>query len=130
MLKKIKSIYSNKTSPNLGMMFSYLFRNDKDDKNGVDYALITPITNIIYDFITKNGKSNYNDLDEESFCTVRNDSQVGYDCQENSISQIPSNLNSKEFIIFHKISLWNMDLQKIYSIIIYLIIQQAFILSP
>ena len=62
----------HKTLLNLGIMFYYLL-------DGVDYALITSIPNIIYDFITKNGKGSFKDFnnfdfDEEIFCTDRNDS--------------------------------------------------------
>lgn len=98
----------HKTLLNLGMMFSYLYRNDKDDKDGVDYALMAPIPNTIYDFIAKNGKGSFKDpngfdFDEEVFSTDRNDTQVGYVYQENSISQILSNLNPEKLIICPKI---------------------------
>ena len=98
----------HKTLLNLGMMFSYLFRNDKDDKDGVDYALMAPIPNTIYDFIAKNGKGSFKDpnnfdFDEEVFSTDKNDTQVGYVYQENSISQILSNLNPDKLIICPKI---------------------------
>ena len=98
----------HKTLLNLGMMFSYLFRNDKDDKDGVDYALMAPIPNTIYDFIAKNGKGSFKnpsifDFDEEVFRTDINDTQIRYAYKENSISQILSNLNPDELIICPKI---------------------------
>ena len=98
----------HKTLLNLGMMFSYLFRNDKDDKDGVDYALMAPIPNIIYDFIAKNGKGSFKnpnnfDFDEEVFSTYINDTQIRLTYKENSISQILSNLNPDELIICPKI---------------------------
>ena len=98
----------HKTLLNLGMMFSYLFRNDKDDKDGVDYALMAPIPNTIYDFIAKNGKGSFKnpnnfDFDEEVFSTDINDTQIRYAYKENSISQILSNLNPDELIICPKI---------------------------
>ena len=98
----------HKTLLNLGIMFSYLFRNEKDDKDGVDYALMVPIPNIVYDFIAKNGKDSFKvpnsfDFDEDVFSTDKNDTQIGYVYQENSISQILSNLNPKEVIICPKI---------------------------
>ena len=49
----------HKTLLNIGIMFSYLFRNEKDDNEGVDYGLLAPIPNIIYDFISKNGKYSF-----------------------------------------------------------------------
>lgn len=93
---------------NLGMQFSYLFRNEKDINDGVDYALLAPIPSIIYDFIAKNGKDSFkspNDFffDEEIFSTEKSDTQIGYVYQEASISKILSNLNPEKIIICPKI---------------------------
>jgi len=92
----------------LGMQFSYLFRNEKDINDGVDYALLAPIPSIIYDFISKNGKDSFNSpndfiFDEEIFSTERNDTQIGYVYQKASITQILSNLNTEKVIICPKI---------------------------
>ena len=92
----------------LGIMFSYLFRNEKDDKEGVDYALLAPIPNIIYDVIAKNGKNCFKDpqkfnFDEELFSTDINGTQIEYVYQENSISKILSNFTSKQVNICPKI---------------------------
>ena len=53
-------------------MFSFLFRNEKDDTDCIDYVLMSPIPNILYDFIAKNGKGSFKtpnnfDFDEEIF---------------------------------------------------------------
>ena len=98
----------HRTLLNLGIMFSFLFRNEKDDKAGIDYVLMAPIPNIIYDFIAKNGKgsfkiSNNFDFDEEIFNTDKNETQIGYVYQENSISHILSSLNPKDVKICPKI---------------------------
>lgn len=98
----------HKTLLTLGIMFSYLFRNEKDDKDGVDYALLCPIPNIIYDFIAKNGKNSFknpNDFifEEDLFSTDKSETQIGYVYQETSISQILSNLNSEKVTICPKI---------------------------
>ena len=37
-------------------MFSFIFRNEKDDTDGIYYDLIAPIPNLVYDFIAKNVK--------------------------------------------------------------------------
>jgi hypothetical protein len=89
-------------------MFSFLFRNEKDNTDGIDYALMAPIPNIVYDFIAKNGKGSFKvpnnfDFNEEVFSTDKNDTQIGYVYQENSISQLLSNLNPKDVIICPKI---------------------------
>ena len=93
---------------NLGMQFSYLFRNEINVSKGVDYALLAPIPNIIYDYISKNGKDGFrtpNDFifDEEFFCIERSDTQIGYVYQEASISQILSNLDAEKVKICPKI---------------------------
>ena len=98
----------HKTLLKLGIMFSYLFRNEKDDKEGVDYALLCPIPNIIYDFIAKNGKNSFknpNDFifEEDLFSTDKSDTQIGYVYQETSISQILSSFNSEKVTICPKI---------------------------
>ena len=49
----------HKSLLNLGIMFSYIYRNEKDDKDGIDYALLAQIPNSIYDFISKNGKNSF-----------------------------------------------------------------------
>ena len=43
----------HKTLLNIGIMFSYLFRNEKDDNEGVDYGLLAPIPNIILTLFQK-----------------------------------------------------------------------------
>ena len=98
----------HKTLLNLGIMFSYLFRNENDDKDGVDYALLCPLPNIIYDFIAKNGKKSFKNPDdfifeEDLFSTDISEKQIGYVYQESSISQILSNLNSEKVTICPKI---------------------------
>jgi len=37
-------------------MFSFIFRNEKDDTDTIYYALMAPIPNLVYDFIAKNVK--------------------------------------------------------------------------
>ena len=49
----------HKTLLKLGIMFSYLFRNENNENDGVDYALLTPLPIIIYDFIARNGKNSF-----------------------------------------------------------------------
>ena len=111
-------------------MFSYLFRNEKDDKDGVDYALLAPIPNFVYDFIAKNGINSFRtpnkfSFEEEFFCSDNSDTQIGYVYQEASVSKILSNLDLTEVNIFFNILLlyvqklciiWNIVLQKNYSI--------------
>ena len=89
-------------------MFSFLFRNEKDDKDGIDYVLMAPIPNIVYDFIDKNGKGSFRtpnnfDFDEDIFSIEKNDIQIGYVYQQNSISQLLSNLDPENIIICPKI---------------------------
>ena len=40
-------------------MFSFKFRNEKNDTDDIDYVLMAPIQNILYDFIAKNGKGSF-----------------------------------------------------------------------
>ena len=92
----------------LGIMFSYLFRNEKDDKDGVDYALLAPIPNFVYDFIAKNGINSFRtpnkfSFEEEFFCSDNSDTQIGYVYQEASVSKILSNLDLTEVNICPKI---------------------------
>ena len=98
----------HKTLLNIGIMFSYLFRNEKDDNEGVDYGLLAPIPNIIYDFISKNGKYSFKSPDkfkfnEEIFSSDANDVQIGYIYQETSIVKIFSSFNPEKVTICPKI---------------------------
>ena len=98
----------HKTLLNLGIMFSYLFRNEKDDKEGVDYGLLAPIPNTIYDFISKNGKYSFKSPDkfkfnEDIFSSDSNDVQIGYIYQETSIVKIFSSFNPEKVTICPKI---------------------------
>ncbi len=72
----------------LGLMLSFILRNETDDKEGVDYALLAPIPNIIYDNIAKYVKECFNEypnlnFDEETFDTDISDKKVVYVYQEN-----------------------------------------------
>jgi len=98
----------HKTLLKLGIMFSYLYRNEKDDKDGVDYALLCPIPNIIYDFIAKNGKNSFKNpkdfiFEEDIFSTDKSETQIGYVYQETSIAQILSSFDSEKVTICPKI---------------------------
>ena len=98
----------HKTLLNLGIMFSYLFRNQSNDKEGVDYGLLAPIPNTIYDFISKNGKNSFKSpdkfkFDEEIFSTDANEVQIGYTYQEASIVKIFSSFNPEIVNICPKI---------------------------
>ena len=98
----------HKTLLNIGIMFSYLFRNEKDDNEGVDYGLLAPIPNIIYDFISKNGKYSFKSPDkfkfnEEIFSSDANDVQIGYIYKETSIIKIFSSFNPEKVTICPKI---------------------------
>ena len=98
----------HKTLLNIGIMFSYLFRNEKDDNEGVDYGLLAPIPNIIYDFISKNGKYSFKSPDkfkfnEEIFSSDANDVQIGYIYKETSIVKIFSSFNPEKVTICPKI---------------------------
>ena len=89
-------------------MFSYLFRNQSNDKEGVDYGLLAPIPNTIYDFISKNGKNSFKSpdkfkFDEEIFSTDANEVQIGYTYQEASIVKIFSSFNPEIVNICPKI---------------------------
>ena len=53
-------------------MFSFIFINEKDDTDDIDYVLMAPIPNILYDFIAKMGKVVLKLL------TDKNDTQIGY----------------------------------------------------
>lgn len=93
---------------NLGLMFSYFFRNEKDDKEGVDYGLLAQIPNTIYDSISKYGKNcfkspNEYNFNEEIFSTDTNESQIGYLYQEASIVKIFSCFNPEKVTICPKI---------------------------
>ena len=105
---KINVDIFHKTLLNLGIMFSYLFRNEKDDNEGVDYGLLAPIPNIIYDFISKNGKYSFKSPDkfkfnEEIFSSDANDVQIGYIYKETSIIKIFSSFNPEKVTICPKI---------------------------
>ena len=98
----------HKTLLNLGIMFSYLFRNEKNDNEGVDYGLLAPIPNTIYDFISKNGKYSFKSPDkfkfnEDIFSSDSNDVQIGYIYQETSIVKIFSSFNPEKVTICPKI---------------------------
>ena len=98
----------HKTLLNIGIMFSYLFRNEKDDNEGVDYGLLAPIPNIIYDFISKNGKYSFKSPDkfkfnEEIFSSDANDVQIGYIYKETSIIKFFSSFNPEKVTICPKI---------------------------
>ena len=98
----------HKTLLNIGIMFSYLFRNEKDDNEGVDYGLLAPIPNTIYDFISKNGKYSFKSPDkfkfnEEIFSSDANDVQIGYIYKETSIIKIFSSFNPEKVTICPKI---------------------------
>ena len=98
----------HKTLLNIGIMFSYLFRNEKDDNEGVDYGLLAPIPNTIYDFISKNGKYSFKSPDkfkfnEDIFSSDSNDVQIGYIYQETSIVKIFSSFNPEKVTICPKI---------------------------
>ena len=98
----------HKTLLNIGIMFSYLFRNEKDDNEGVDYGLLAPIPNIVYDFISKNGKYSFKSPDkfkfnEEIFSSDANDVQIGYIYKETSIIKIFSSFNPEKVTICPKI---------------------------
>ena len=98
----------HKTLLNLGIMFSYLFRNEKDDNEGVDYGLLAQIPNTIYDFISKNGKYSFKSPDkfkfnEEIFSSDANDVQIGYIYKETSIIKIFSSFNPEKVTICPKI---------------------------
>ena len=98
----------HKTLLNIGIMFSYLFRNEKNDNEGVDYGLLAPIPNTIYDFISKNGKYSFKSPDkfkfnEEIFSSDANDVQIGYIYKETSIIKIFSSFNPEKVTICPKI---------------------------
>ena len=85
----------------LNIMFSYLFRNEKDDTEGIDYVLLTPIPDKVFDYISKYGKfcfKNHNNykFENEYFSPDRNKKQIGLVYQQNSISQIFSFIKDKE----------------------------------
>ena len=105
--KKNSDIF-HKTLLKLGIMFSYLFRNKKDEVDGVDYALLAPIPNIIYDYVAKNGVNSFKTpnefhFDEDVFSPDKNEKQIGYIYQEASVSQIISSLDTKELNICPRI---------------------------
>ena len=98
----------HKTLLKLGIMFSYLFRNENNENDGVDYALLTPLPIIIYDFIARNGKNSFKysnnfHFNEDFFSTKKNDRQIEYIYQENSVSQFLSNVNPKDIDLCPKI---------------------------
>ena len=98
----------HKTLLKLGIMFSYLFRNENNENDGVDYALLTPLPIIIYDFIARNGKNSFKypnnfNFNEDFFSTEKNDRQIEYIYQENSVSQFLSNVNPKDIDLCPKI---------------------------
>ena len=98
----------HKTLLKLGIMFSYLFRNENNENDGVDYALLTPLPIIIYDFIARNGKNSFKysnnfHFNEDFFSTKKTDRQIEYIYQENSVSQFLSNVNPKDIDLCPKI---------------------------
>ena len=72
-------------------MFSQFFRNKKNGKDGIDYSLLAHVPNFIYDFIAMNGKRSFKFpnnfvFNEELFNIDKNETQIGFVYQENSIS--------------------------------------------
>lgn len=85
----------------INIMFAYLFRNINDETKGIDYILLAPVPDKVFDYIIKYGKicfKNPNDykFDEEYFSPDRNKKQIGIVYEQNSISQIVSFLKGKE----------------------------------
>ena len=82
----------------LNIIFSYSFRNEKDETDGIDYALLSTIPLEFYESIVKYGekcfKKNYN-LDNKYLSPDRNMQQIGLAYQENTIVQINSILNKE-----------------------------------
>ena len=96
--KKSVGLFHN-TLINIGLMLSYFFRNEKDDKDGVDFALLTPIPNIVYDFIAKNGKNSFKSPNNFNFDEDISDTQIDYVYKESSISQILSTFEPEKITI-------------------------------
>ena len=82
----------------LNIIFSYSFRNEKDEANGIDYSLLSTIPLEFYESIAKYGekcfKKHYN-FDINYFSSDRNMQQIGLAYQENTIIQINSMLNKE-----------------------------------
>ena len=94
--KNIKDFHNILLKVNI--MFSYLKRNEIDDKEGIDYILLTSIPLNFYESITKYGKSCFQEnykLDRDYLSSDRNNQQIGLVYQENTIVQINSLLNDK-----------------------------------
>jgi hypothetical protein len=107
-------------------MLSYFFRNEKDDKDGVDFALLTPIPNIVYDFIAKNGKNSFKSPNNFNFDEDISDTQIDYVYKESSISQILSTFEPEKITICPNIIYYlehnsAIKLFKKYLIVLYII---------
>ena len=92
----------------IGIMFSYTFRNEKNDKEGIDYVLLSTIPTSIYESIAKYGKKSFKNpskfnFDESFFSTDKNEIQIGYVYEQNSIANLISELKDKGLKICPKI---------------------------
>ena len=48
-------------------MFSYTYRNEKNDEEGIDYVLLSTIPASIYDSIAKYGKNSFKNSSKFNF---------------------------------------------------------------
>ena len=104
--KKINIFHQ--TLMEIGIIFAFVYRNEKDTKNGIDYVLLSPLPNIVFDIIAKYGKKCFDEADkfdfnDELFSINDNKKQIGIIYQESSIVQILSNFDLNKLIICPKI---------------------------
>ena len=86
----------------LNILFSFIYRNQKDEQGGVDYVLLTSIQDNIYENVVKKGIQCFNknySFDENYLSPNKTKEQIGLVYQENTISKLTSLLNGKEQIL-------------------------------
>ena len=86
----------------INLLFSFVYRNQKDEKEGIDYVLLASIPDNVYENVIKYGikcfKKAYS-FDENYLSPDRTKEQIGLVYQENTIAKLTSLLNGKEQIL-------------------------------
>ena len=89
-------------------MFSYTYRNQKNNEKGIDYLLFSCIPNLIYDNIAIYGK-NVNKIHVIIIFFLQiNEIKIGYIYERNSITNIIRELKDKGLNIYPKINIYKL----------------------
>jgi hypothetical protein len=92
----------------IGLMFSYTYRNGIDTTEGIDYVLLAPLSHDIYDYLSENGEKsflNINDYDinKRYFDSNSIENINGEIYQENSISKLIYEIGENNIIMCPKV---------------------------